>query len=701
MAQESARKAQQQLGTLFTSGAIGGLSDDELLRRFLRQSGCDAEAAFQVLVERHGPMVMGVCRRMLSDYHAAEDAFQATFLVLARRADAASRQERLANWLYGVAVRAAKELRRSEARRQARERASVDPHRAELATDQGPGQVDLHSVLDEELSRLPGRYRAALVACELEGLSRREAAVQLGVPEGTLSSHLMRGRKLLRERLGRRGFGATAWSLGGLAHEGGWSSVPVSGMLTRSSVRTALGVLSGDVGSVPTSVDLLINSMWRTKLVSKLVMAVGTGVSLGVLALVGVVLAQTDQGSEPHTPPPRVTANPPKPPRVSSSIEGDNLRMNVEVPLDLVVPDTLILRGQGREVEISVGPRLLRSMEGHTGSVFSVAFSPDGTKILSGSGWPWGDRTLRLWDVASGVEIRRFLTATDDPGAETHGPREVPGEVHSLAFTPDGRQALSGGTGGIVQLWDLETGKEIRRLSGHTGTIYELAISPDGRRALTASRDKTARLWDLASGREIHVLKGHTNWVRSVAFSPDGRRALTGSGPKDHTMRLWDLETGGQLKSLEQAGIVRGLAFTPDGVHAIAGINPELPDVPGAIHLWDLDRGVEVRRFDGHGFAVTSIAMAPDGRQFLSTSYDRTIRLWDIASGRELYRLTGHQEWVWTVAYSPRGDLAVSGGGASGGAQTVAPGHDFALRLWDLTGKAEIKTAVPSLPGRP
>lgn len=432
---------------------------------------------------------------------------------------------------------------------------------------------------------------------------------------------------------------------------------------------------------------------------SKVVVAVGIGVSLGAVAMAGMVLAQSDPGPGSHTLPPPVTAKASKPPRVTSSIEGDKLRMNVEVPLDLVVPDTLILRGQGREVEISVGPRLLRSMEGHTGAVFTLAFSPDGKKILSGSGWPWGDRTLRLWDVDSGLEIRKFLAATDDPGPGTHGPREVPGEVHSLAFTPDGRQALSGGTGGIVQLWDVETGAEIRRLAGHTGTIYELAISPDGRRALTGSRDKTARLWDLASGREILVLKGHTNWVRSVAFSPDGRRALTGAGPKDHTMRLWDLETGRELKSLEQDGIVRGLAFTPDGVHAIAGVNPEGSNAPGAIHLWDLDRGVEVRRFDGHGFAVTSLSMSPDGRQFLSTSYDGTVRLWDIASGRELHRLTGHKEWVWSVAYSPRGDLAVSGGGASGGAQNVAPGHDFALRLWDLSGNAKLKDSAS--PGQP
>ena len=233
-------------------------------------------------------------------------------------------------------------------------------------------------------------------------------------------------------------------------------------------------------------------------------------------------------------------------------------------------------------------------------------------------------------------------------------------------------------------------------ISVSKGTIYDLAISPDGRLALTASRDKTARLWDIASGREIHVLKGHAGWVRSVAFSPDSRRALTGSGPRDHTMRLWDVASGHELKSFEQAGIVRSVAFTPDGLRAVAAVNPETHGASSAIHLWDLDRGVEVRQFSGHGFAVTSVSMSPDGRQLLSSSYDGTVRVWDLASGRELYRLTGHKEWVWTVAYSPTGALAVSGGGAFGDDQVVAPGQDFALRLWDLSGAGEIKSGTRS-----
>lgn len=423
---------------------------------------------------------------------------------------------------------------------------------------------------------------------------------------------------------------------------------------------------------------------------SKLIMATASCASVAVLVLAGGV-AWSGQDA-----PPRTRAKAPGLPRVSSSVEGDKLRINLEVPLDLVVPSTVILRGQGREIEIAIGPRLLRRMQGHTGPVSAVAFSPDGQRILSASGWPWGDRTLRLWDVASGAEIRRFQAARDDSGPATHGPREVPGEVYCLAFTPDGRQALSAGAGGLVQLWDLETGKEIRRFPGHTGTVYDLAISADGHRALTGSRDRTARLWDLSSGREMQCLKGHTGWVRSVAFEfPDCLRAMTGSGPGDPTLRLWNLEKGRELGAFHQDGIVRDLGSVPgppgSGLWAIAAVNPETHNAPGAIHYWDLNVARDARQFRGHRAAVTSVAFSPDGRQFLSSSYDGTVRLWDIVSGRELYRLADHREWVWTVAYSPRGNLAVSGGGGSGGDQTVAPGHDFALRLWDLSALPEVK----------
>ena len=215
MERGSTKQALRQIRTLYDLGTLGGMTDAQLLELFLTRSGDDAEDAFAALVHRLGPMVLGVCRRMLPGSHDAEDAFQATFLILVRRAASIGRRERLANWLYGVAVRTAKEARRRAARRQARERRAMDVARVE--SEPVGDRDDLVPLLDEELSRLPDRYRAALVACELEGKSRREAAQQLGLPEGTLSTHLARGRKLLRERLVKRGVSLGVGALVGLS----------------------------------------------------------------------------------------------------------------------------------------------------------------------------------------------------------------------------------------------------------------------------------------------------------------------------------------------------------------------------------------------------------------------------------------------------------------------------------------------------
>ena len=171
-----------------------------------------------MLVHRHGPMVLGVCRRMLPTTQDAEDAFQATFLILARRAASIGRRERLANWLYGVAVRTAREARRRAARQHARERRLMNVSKVEVENAPDEDQSDLLSLLDEELNRLPPRYRAALVACELEGKSRREAAMQLGLPEGTLSTHLARGGSCCATACSGA---ASAWELG---RSPGWRS---------------------------------------------------------------------------------------------------------------------------------------------------------------------------------------------------------------------------------------------------------------------------------------------------------------------------------------------------------------------------------------------------------------------------------------------------------------------------------------------
>src|SRR5690348_7166938 len=162
-----------------------GLTDGKLLDGYVARRD---EAAFAALVRRHGPMVLGVCRRVLGSPHDAEDAFQATFLVLVRRAASVVPRELVGNWLYGVAYRTALEARRTAARRQAREKQVNDMPQPAAESEQL--WHDLQPLLDEELARLPDRYRSAVVLCDLQGRTRKEAAQQLGVPEGTVSGRL-------------------------------------------------------------------------------------------------------------------------------------------------------------------------------------------------------------------------------------------------------------------------------------------------------------------------------------------------------------------------------------------------------------------------------------------------------------------------------------------------------------------------------
>src|SRR5947209_6211982 len=181
------------------SGDVGGATDGQLLEWFLATR---QEAAFRAIVDRHGPVVMGVCRRVLGDAHDAEDAFQATFLVLVRKAAAVVPREFVANWLYGVACRTARKARVARARADAVKRRVYDRVTAMAGSPRTEDEVwhDLQPVLDEELRRLPDKYRAAVVLCDLEGKPRKDAAQQLGWPEGTLSGRLARARKLLADR---------------------------------------------------------------------------------------------------------------------------------------------------------------------------------------------------------------------------------------------------------------------------------------------------------------------------------------------------------------------------------------------------------------------------------------------------------------------------------------------------------------------
>jgi RNA polymerase sigma factor (sigma-70 family) len=275
------------LRELALAGDVGGATDGQLLEWFL---ALRHEAAFRALVDRHGPMVLGVCRRVLGDAHDAEDAFQATFLVLVRKAASVVPREFVANWLYGVACRTAHKARVARARADALKRRASERGTAMAGRAPTEDELwhDLQPVLDEELQRLPDTYCAAVVLCDLEGLPHEEAARRLGCPVGTVESRLSRGRQRLRDRLVRRGLAPAAAALWAETVREASAAMPAA--LIKQTAR--LVTSSPAAGAVPAAVAALaegvIQMMWLARL-----KPLAAATAALVLATVGVgVLGQ-------------------------------------------------------------------------------------------------------------------------------------------------------------------------------------------------------------------------------------------------------------------------------------------------------------------------------------------------------------------------------------------------------------------------
>ena len=265
-----------------------------------------------------------------------------------------------------------------------------------------------------------------------------------------------------------------------------------------------------------------------------------------------------------------------------------------------------------------IGPPALRAEDivtepiltfiGHTNQVTSVAFSRDGTKVLTGS----GDYTARLWEPDSGVWIPPAFTG------HTH-------HVTSVAFSPDGTKVLTGSYDSTAMLWDAATRSCILTFIGHTSHVFCVAYSPDGTKVLTGSAldDKTAKLWDAATGACIRTFSGHNNQIHSIAFSPDGTNLLTGSA--DKTAKLWDAVTGACIRTFSDTGGVSQVTFSPDGTKVLTGSDDK------TAKLWDAPTGLCIRTFSGHTARVASVASSPDGTKVLTGSHDNTAKLWRAA----------------------------------------------------------------------
>ncbi|KAF4211308.1 hypothetical protein CNMCM5878_002845 [Aspergillus fumigatiaffinis] len=293
---------------------------------------------------------------------------------------------------------------------------------------------------------------------------------------------------------------------------------------------------------------------------------------------------------------------------------------------------------------------LKQTLEGHLAHVWSVAFSPNGRLLASGS----DDSNVHIWDSATGALQRTLRGHTKS--------------VRSVAFSANNRLLASGSEDKTVHLWDLATGSLHQTLKGHSQLVWSVNISADSLLLASGSEDKTVCLWDLTTGRLLQTLKGHLDVVFSVGFSPDGRLLASGSG--DKTVRLWNTTTGATQRILEgHSDWVLSVAFSPDGRLLASG------SADKTLRLWDTMGGTLQQTLGNDSGLVPSVTFSPDGRRLASASDKSLLRLWDTTVGAPRQTLVGHSEWIQSIVFSPDGCLLASGS------------NDRTVRLWDpLTG---------------
>jgi RNA polymerase sigma factor (sigma-70 family) len=597
--------------------AFESASDQDLLSRFA--AGHD-QAAFAELVRRHSPMLLRLCRRVLHGGQDAEDVCQAAFLVLAQQAASPRWKVSVNGWLFQVAYRLSLKARAAASRR-SRHEVRVKPAAPPQPLDEVTFR-ELQAVLDEELSRLPEKYRSPILLCCLEGRTREEAARCLGWSIATVKDRLEQGRERLRARLGNRGLSLgtalmSAWLLGG------WAQAASPGVVlpftAEGTAAAALAITTGRAGLndfLPPRLAALVQGATTTMIPRSVIVAAFALLILG-LGVVGVVTAVQRDLSSAKAP-------------ASAA---------VSLPAVPVQPQPQSVPPQ---------PALL-PLDGHRGAVLALALDQSG-KILATAG---ADKTVRLWDLATGRQLHNL---------------EQPGEALGLAFSPDGKKlgaVIAGARDDALIVFDVETGKALWRSKpgpkGKGGASGAVAFSPDGKSVAARLGGSVIQMFDVARGGIFFALQlPGDQGPSTVAFAPDGNSLAISDG--SGSVLLVDPQVGRVLAKWTGRRPATSLAFLHGKVAAADGGR--------ALRMFDFKTDKEEATLEGPE-AVNALAVAADGKWAATAGPSGIVLLWDVAAGKPERRFSA-QRPVHTLVL------------ASGGKLLATAGADGAM-VWDLT----------------
>jgi RNA polymerase sigma factor (sigma-70 family) len=664
--------------TLFGLGVVGGWTDGQLLEQFLTADDATAEAVFTTLVERHGAMVLHVCRQTLDDPHDAQDAFQATFLVFLQRARSIRKPESVASWLFGVALRVARRARYGAVVRRFHERQSgkIAATRAGSESGSSECQVALH----EEIARLPARYRESVVLCHLEGLSTAVAAQRLGCAHGTILSRLARARERLRRRLTGRGLTVPVGLLAAdlVPHE---AAAALAAAPSYSTVKAMVRSMAGRaalVRAASPAVAALTHATLRSLFMTRLTLSAAVLATAAALTSVTIPLVRTILAADSR-----------------DSLPGEGLQTSGEKPRP---KDREADRS--RDLEDTFFTRLKREHE------FNDPQWPYWIKVRDVQ-----DRTLidATWKHKVGGKGNDFDLVIQAKRAKVHFDRGAKlarvyldeGEVQHLRQDadvvlidnrilefpiPTESRFMTAQAPAPPRPQPLPVAKEAMVDSDQA---LSLAYSSDGKTLITAGFQGTIDLWDLVENRKVGSFKGEPSVVRFVTFAPDGR-TLASVG-NEGTVKLWDVPAGTMKRTIPSPSesIRRAVkfsmsgcvAFAPDGHHlAITAWGSEEARYIYEVRVFDARDGQLVWSHLGRGEGAVSLAFAPDGKTLASAGW-RAVKLWDAQTGEPLRTLKPDRGGIYDVVFSPDGRM-LAGGERFMGDASREPAE--LVTLWDV-----------------